>query len=273
VELGTLWIVTSRLRSSPHHGSVGGLRHKVPEVTPYFWVITVLATTVGKTVANVLSENLGIDRTPRIALAATVLVVVLTCQLRATRYVPALYWASVMILSVVGAAVGDNLTDHLGLPPALTTPILAAGLAVTFAVWYLREGTLSIHRIVTRGREAFYWLAVLMALALGTAAANLASEQFHLGDGDVVLIVTLLIVLTIRENARLRLHPLVAFWTVYVLTRPLGASLGDVVSRARHHDGLGLGSTATSAAFLAAILALVGYLSVTRVDETRVRPL
>jgi len=151
-----------------------------------------------------------------------------------------------------------------------STPIFAALLAVVFAVWYAVERTLSIHTIITSRREAFYWLAILFTFSLGTAAGDLVAEQFSLGYGpSIALWGGLIAAIAAAHFSRLRVNAVLAFWLAYILTRPLGASIGDFMSQNSHkYGGLGLGTTGTSYIFLGCILALVTYLTVTRRDQT-----
>ena len=186
-------------------------------------------------------------------------------QFRATRYIPAVYWLTVTLVSVFGTLVTDNLTDNLGVPLEASTLIFAALLAVTFVVWYRIEHTLSIHSILTRRREAFYWLAILFTFALGTAAGDLMAEGLGLGYLVTGIIVAALIAIT-AVGWKLGLNSVLAFWIIYILTRPLGASIGDYLSQPTSHGGLGLGATVTSMIFVGGIIAIVIYLSVTKAD-------
>ncbi len=243
--------------------------NKVPEVTIYFWLIKVLCTTVGETAADYLNTNLGMGLTNTTWVAAGVLAVLLGAQFSARRYIAPLYWAVVVVISVFGTLITDNLTDNLGVGLTLTAPVFALILAGVFAVWYRVEGTLSIHSIVTRRREAFYWLAILFTFALGTAAGDLLAEKLSLGYAVSILIFAASIALIALAHFRFALGPITAFWLAYILTRPLGASIGDEMSQ---HDpdfgGLGLGTTATSYVFLGLILLLVAYLWLTGADRT-----
>jgi len=239
---------------------------KVPEVTLYFWVIKIMATTVGETAADLLNENLGLGLTVTSCIMGALLVVALVLQFRARRYVPAVYWLSVVLISVVGTLITDNLTDNLGVPLAVTTVIFAVALAATFAAWYARERTLSIHSITTSRREGFYWLAILFTFALGTAAGDLVAESLNLGFLVSALLFGAVIAAVTVAHFRFGLNAVLAFWAAYVLTRPLGASIGDYLSQAPGDGGLGLGTVVTSALFLVTILALVTYLAVTRRD-------
>ena len=243
----------------------GALLNKVPEVTVYFWIIKVLCTTVGETAADFLNIDLGFGLTGTSVATGVVLAVVMVFQFRAPRYVPGLYWTAVALVSVFGTLVTDNLTDNLGVPLQASSLIFAVLLAAVFTAWYASERTLSIHSIVTTRRETFYWLAILFTFALGTATGDLMAEALSLGYLVSALIVAGLIAL-VALAWNLGLHPVLAFWIIYVLTRPLGASLGDLLAQAPDQGGLGLGPTITSVIFLVAIVGTVLYLSATRAD-------
>jgi len=145
---------------------------KVPEVTVWFWIIKILCTTVGESFADWISVGLGVGLDITAIVFTIVLAVVMGIQLSLNRYVPTVYWLAVVVLSVAGTLYTDILTDSLGVPLALSTTVFGLVLAVVFAVWYARERTLSIHSIVTTPRELFYWLAVLVIFALGTAVGD-----------------------------------------------------------------------------------------------------
>ena len=243
------------------------LLSRVPAVTAIFWVIKIFATTVGETAADYLNETLGLGLTATSALMAVLLAVALVAQFRMRRYVPAVYWTAVVLISVVGTLITDNLTDNLGVPLIVSTVVFATGLAVTFFVWNRREGTLSIHSIVTARREAFYWLAILFTFALGTAAGDLVAEQFSIGYLASAFLFGGLIAAIAVAHWKLELGAVPAFWAAYILTRPLGASLGDLMSQPTADGGLGLGTTVTSLTYLTVIVALVGYLTVTGKDR------
>jgi len=174
-----------------------------------------------------------------------------------------------VFISVVGTLITDNLTDRFGVPLSLSTAVFAVLLAVTFAFWYRSERTLSIHTIVTTRRESWYWLAILFTFALGTAAGDLAAEKLDLGYAVSIGIFGGLIALVTFAHYVLKLNPILSFWLAYILTRPLGASIGDEMSQhSKKYGGLNLGTTGTSYIFLGCILALVIFLTVTKKDET-----
>jgi uncharacterized membrane-anchored protein len=243
--------------------------NKVPEVTLYFWIIKIMCTTVGETAADYLNADLGFGLTHTTYVTGALLAVLLLAQFRLRRYVPGVYWAVVVVISVFGTLITDNMTDLHNVPLTTSTPIFAAILAVVFAVWFAVERTLSIHSIVTSRRELFYWLAILFTFSLGTAAGDLVAEQFSIGYGPSIAIWGGAIALIAAARFGLRANAVATFWCAYILTRPLGASIGDFMSQHSHkYGGLGLGTTDTSYIFLGCILALVAFLSVTKRDQT-----
>jgi uncharacterized membrane-anchored protein len=243
--------------------------NKVPEVTLYFWIIKIMCTTVGETAADYLNDNLGFGLTNTTYVAGALLVALLVAQFGLRRYVPPIYWSVVVVISVFGTLITDNMTDLHNVPLTTTTPIFAGILAVVFAVWWGIERTLSIHTIVTSRRETFYWLAILFTFSLGTAAGDLVAERFSIGYGPSIAIWGGAIALIALAHFTLRLNAVLAFWLAYILTRPLGASIGDFMSQHSHkYGGLGLGTTGTSYIFLSCILLLVTYLSITKRDQT-----
>jgi uncharacterized membrane-anchored protein len=240
--------------------------NKVPEITVYFWLIKVMATTVGETAADYLNETLGLGLTGTSMIAAVLLVALLIVQFRAHSYVPVIYWSVVVVISVAGTLITDNLTDKYGVALQVSTALFTVALAVTFAAWFAKERTLSIHTIYTTRREAFYWAAILFTFALGTAAGDLVAEQFGVGYAQSAILFGALIGAVAIAHYRFGLNAVASFWMAYILTRPLGASIGDYLSQSRDDGGLGVGTTATSVVFLASILAMVAYLAITRRD-------
>ncbi|GAA0904961.1 COG4705 family protein [Virgisporangium aurantiacum] len=257
----------------PDTANASGLRrlaNKVPEVTIFFWIIKILATTVGETAADLLSVDVGIGLTWTSVVMAALTLAALVVQLRSDRYVPWRYWLVVILISVMGTLVTDTLVDSAGVPLTVTTALFAVALAATFAAWYARERTLSIHAITTRRRELFYWTAILVTFALGTSAGDLVAERFAIGYLPSACLFAAAIAL-VALCLRLRLiGAVLAFWTAYVLTRPLGASLGDWLSQSRDDGGLGLGTVGPSVVFLLASIGLVVYLTRSRRDVTPV---
>ena len=242
------------------------LLNKVPEITLFFWIIKVLCTTVGETGADFLNEtlNLGLDGVTLII--GAILVVALGFQFKAKKYIPGIYWLTVVLISIVGTLITDNLTDNLGVSLETTTIIFTILLAAIFAVWYKTEKTLSIHSIKTTRREAFYWLAVLFTFALGTAAGDLLAETMDIGYLLSAIVFGVLIASVAIGRFGFKINAILAFWIAYILTRPLGASIGDYLSQDLDNGGLGLGTVTTSIIFLATILVTVIYLTITKKD-------
>jgi uncharacterized membrane-anchored protein len=247
--------------------------NKVPEITVFFWVIKVLCTTVGETFADNLNENLGLGLSGTSYIMGAALVVVLFFQFRAKRYVPGIYWLAVVLISVVGTLVSDNLVENYGVALETTTIAFSAILIAVFAGWYAVERTLSVHTIFTTRRETFYWLAVLFTFALGTSAGDFLSEQLELGYPAALGIFAGAIVVVAVLHFGLRMNAILSFWLAYILTRPLGASIGDYLASPTGEGGLGLGTNLTSIIFLSTILALVVYLAVSKRDVIRSGPL
>jgi uncharacterized membrane-anchored protein len=234
--------------------------NKVPEVTLAFWIIKIMSTTVGETGADYLAVHVGLGRTVTNCVMAVLLIASLLLQLRSRQYVPWRYWLTVVLVSVVGTQITDALTDGLDVSLYLSTSVFAVALTATFAIWYAIEQTLSIHTIITTRRELFYWAAILFTFALGTAAGDLATEALQLGFQLGVIVFGALIAIVALPYFR-GAHPVLTFWIAYVLTRPLGASLGDLLSQAQAYGGMGLGTIVTSAVFLTIIVVLVAFLS------------
>ncbi len=243
---------------------------KVPEVTLYFWVIKVLCTTVGETFADFINGKLGDNLNTTTLVMGSLLAVALVVQFRVPEYIPGVYWVAVVLISVVGTLITDNMVEHFGVSLNTSTIVFAVLMFASFGVWYASERTLSIHSIHTAKREAFYWVAILFTFALGTAAGDLIGEQYNLGYFKSVLLFAGIITVIAVAHLKFHLNAIFAFWAAYVITRPLGASIGDLLSQPRTvaadadpgtQTGLGLGTTVTSIIFLAAILGVVLYMT------------
>ncbi len=241
--------------------------NKVPEVTFWFWVIKILCTTVGESFADWINMTLGVGLTNTALISTGVLIVVLAAQFKTDRYVPVVYWLTVVVVSVTGTLYTDILTDNKGVPLRDSTAVFAALLAVVFGVWFAKERTLSIHSINTVPREAFYWLAVLVTFALGTATGDWTLELTGWSPGKSVLLPAALIAI-VTAGWKLGADAVLSFWLAYILTRPLGANLGDWFASPKGEKGLGVGTAGTSWIFLGAIAATVAYLAYSRADVT-----
>lgn len=237
---------------------------KVPEITVLFWVVKVLTTAMGETTSDYLNQALG----PAIAVPIMLIVlgVALRLQLKAPRYVAWTYWLLVVAVAVFGTSAADALHVVLGIPYLISTSFYVVVLAAILTAWYASERTLSIHSIYTPRREAFYWATVLATFALGTAAGDMTATTMHLGYLASGLMFAAWIAVPAVAYLRFGVNEVLTFWLAYILTRPLGASFSDWLAVAPSNGGVGLTPGPVSVALTIAILALVGYLTVTRVD-------
>lgn len=224
------------------------LLNKVPQITAFFWIIKVLCTKVGETAADFLNTKLSFGLTNTSIVMSAILAIVLFFQFKQSKYVSWIYWSVVVLLSVVGTLITDNLTDNFGIPLPTSTILFSIALGVTLYSWYKTEKTLSIHSITTSKREIFYWLTILFTFALGTASGDLMAEYLGIGYFSTGLLIAGLITL-IGIARRFGLNSILGFWTIYILTRPLGASIGDFLSQPVVNGGLGFGTTTTSIIF------------------------
>jgi uncharacterized membrane-anchored protein len=242
---------------------------KVPEITLYFWLIKVLSTTVGETFADWLTNNVGLGEQGTFWVMAGVLVLALIGQFRLNRYLAPVYWINVVLISITGTLLTDNMVDNWGVSLITSTVVFSIALTATFVAWYRVEGTLSIHTVDNFRREAFYWTTILFTFALGTAAGDLFAEKVNLGYFSTLMVfVGSLVVIGGLYRAKV-IGAIGAFWASYVVTRPLGASLGDFLAQPKDASGIGLGTTVTSLIFLSAILVLVSFLVISKVDAPK----
>jgi uncharacterized membrane-anchored protein len=254
--------------------------NKVPEVTIYFWLIKVLCTTVGETFSDDLlstwsgGDNASVSAQNTALLHLTfatagVLAVALLIQFTRKRYIAPIYWLNVVLISVFGTQLTDNFEGNGAVPNNMVaiTAVSAALVAIVFAAWWYVERTLSMHSIRTRRREAFYWLAVCATFAMGTAVGDLIAEKLSMGFMTTLLLFVAVIVVIVAVWKSTRANGVLMFWLAYIMTRPLGASTGDLLSQ-HGNQGLGLGVHITSDIFLGLIVALVVFLQIKKPDLT-----
>jgi uncharacterized membrane-anchored protein len=244
--------------------------NRVPKVTFDFWLIKLMAVTVGETAADFLNANMGLGLSSTSWVMSGLLIAALILQFAQKKYVPWIYWLAVVLISVVGTLITDNLVDNLGVNLETTTVLFSAALIGTFVIWYAFERTLSIHTIYTTRREAFYWFAILFTFALGTAAGDLTAEALGLGYLLAGVMYGAVICTVALAYYIFKMNGILAFWLAYIVTRPMGASFGDLLSQAAADGGLGLGTVITSLIFLFCIAALVFYMTLSRDGEETV---
>jgi uncharacterized membrane-anchored protein len=235
------------------------LAAKVPEITAMFWVIKILTTGMGEATSDYLA---GISLAVAGGVGVLGFAIGLWVQLRARRYSAPVYWFAVMMVAVFGTMAADVLHAGLGIPYAVSTAFYAVVLGAVFWLWYRSEGTLSIHSIVTRRREMYYWLTVLVTFALGTAAGDLTASAMHLGFLTSGIAFGVVILVPAVAWWRFRLNAIFAFWFAYVTTRPLGASFADYLSKPHAISGVGLGDGPVAGVATAIIVLLVACVTV-----------
>jgi uncharacterized membrane-anchored protein len=242
---------------------------KVPEITAVFWVLKLLTTGMGEAMSDFLGEK-------SVPIAGAIgifgLWFALWLQMRQREYRAAVYWFAVMMVAIFGTMMADGIHDGASIPYAVTTPLFGLLVAAVFAAWYRSEGTLSIHSITTRRRESYYWAAVLATFALGTAAGDLTATQLNLGFFPSAVLFISIIAIPAVGWWRLDLNPIVAFWFAYIVTRPIGASFADWLSKPPSITGLGLGDGTVSGLALVVFVALVAYVATTKLDVQSERP-
>ena len=232
----------------------GPVATKVPEITASFWVLKLLTTAMGESASDYL---LGTMSFVGLGLGAAGFAFTLWVQFRTRRYNPFAYWATVAMIAVFGTMAADTLHHQLGVSFGMSTLACTLAVAATFLAWYRVEHTLSIHSITTRRREVFYWLTVSFTFALGTAAGDLTASQLHFGFVGSIVLFAVVMAVPALGRWRFRFNNVVAFWWAYIVTRPLGASVADWLSKPTKSGGLAYGDGPVAAVLLALALAMV----------------
>ena len=234
---------------------------KVPEITASFWVLKLLTTAMGEAASDYLLSTMSVIGLG-IGLAGFALA--LWLQFRTRRYNAFAYWAAVMMIAVFGTMAADTLHHQLGVSFAVSTLVCALGVAATFWAWYRIEHTLSIHSITTRRREVFYWLTVSFTFALGTAVGDLTASSLHFGFVGSIVLFAVVMAVPALGAWRFRLNSVIAFWWAYIVTRPLGASVADWLSKPTKSGGVAYGDGPVAAILLAFALVLITVAAVRR---------
>lgn len=239
-----------------------------------FWIIKVCCTTVGETFADYMADDVGFSSQQNLGMFGGILFFLLACQFFFKSYIPVIYWLCVVFMSVEGTLITDGLTDNEGLDLWKSTLIFASLLVINFALWVYLEGTIDIHSIYTPRREVLYWLSVFWTFALGTAFGDLISEALGSFANSLAVFACWLIFVAICWKTALYFKwqwcgPVFWFWSAYILTRPLGASIGDLVSQDKEAGGWGLGTTTTSSILAAIIIVFTLWLQITKRDQIK----
>jgi uncharacterized membrane-anchored protein len=251
---------------SARHGSTAPARritaNKVPQVTLFFWIVKILTTGFGEAASDALVRSARVVAVVAVALA---LAASLAAQVRATRYVPWLYWLTVALVGVFGTMAAD-IPQFLGFPVWVSSLGYLVAVGAVFAAWYRVEGTLSFASITTRRREGFYWAAVLATFALGTAVGDLTADSWKLGNLASGVLFAALFCVPLVARRWLGLGAIATFWIAYVLTRPLGASFADWMGAPAFRGGLGIETAVVAVIWALAFAGVVVFLAATRND-------
>jgi uncharacterized membrane-anchored protein len=254
---------------SLNRDSAAPLLSKVPEITFIFWVMKIAATTLGETAGDLLSMTLKIGYALSSMLLLAMFFAALIGQLTARRYIPWLYWLVILATSTAGTTMSDFMDRTLGLGYALGSTILISILCLIFAVWRYSTGELALKDITTRKVEVFYWTAILFSNTLGTALGDFLADDSGLGFGGGALLIGSLIALIVLVYYYTKISRPFLFWAAFVLTRPFGATMGDLLTKTPAKGGLGFG-TIGSSAVLGAILLIFIYVATSRAKRRAV---
>ena len=232
---------------------------KLPEITIFFWIMKICATTLGETAGDLLSMTLNVGY----ALSSLILVgfflVTLGTQLVSKKYNPFLYWAVILSTSTAGTTMSDYMDRTLGLGYSKGTALLISILIITLAIWRLSEGTLSVDQIKTPKAELFYWIAILFSNTLGTALGDFLADSSGLGFAGGAALIGGLLLLIVWAYFYTTISRIVLFWLAFVLTRPFGATVGDVLTKSHAKGGLDFGTVGSSLILMALLIGFILY--------------
>ncbi len=237
--------------------------NKVSEITIFFWVIKIISTTIGETTADFFTHKFGITA---LLVTGVILGISLFTQMCFKRYVPWMYWGVIVLMAIFGTMFSDALRNS-GIPLTFMSLGFFVALMIMFLIWYKIEGALDPHEINTTIREVFYWVVIFLTFALGTAAGDLLSNRFHLGYMDATIIFGIIMVVVPTMLYLLKINNIVLFWISYILTRPFGASGGDLISHPVIKGGFGVGTGTTSLIFTCIMIVMIIFLTITHKNE------
>ena len=235
---------------------------KLPEITLLFWIMKICATTLGETGGDLLAQTLNVGYALSSIILLSIFLVTLVGQLAAKRYIPALYWAVILATSTAGTTMSDYMDRTLGLGYATGALILVTILALILGAWWLSEKSLSVTDVQSRRAELFYWTAILFSNTLGTALGDYLADDSGLGFGGGALLIGSLLALVVLAHYFTRASSVLLFWIAFVLTRPFGATVGDLLTKDTSQNGLGFGTIGSSLILFAVLVGLVVYTTI-----------
>lgn len=232
---------------------------KVPQVTLAFWIIKILATTLGETGGDAVSMQLGLGYIAATMIFLAYFVVTIIAQVSARRFHPLFYWAAVVATTTVGTTTSDMFDRTFGMGYVKSSAILLAGVIIVLVIWRRTTGSIAVDRITSKTNETFYWITILISNTLGTALGDFTADDLGAGFEGGAMIFSGLIAIVAGLHAFTRLPKPILFWAAYVLTRPLGATLGDLLTKPLDHGGLNLDRIAASLVILVLMVAGVWF--------------
>ncbi|MEI6400348.1 MAG: hypothetical protein WCO58_02405 [bacterium] len=235
------------------------ISNKLPEITILFWIMKIAATTLGETGGDLFSMTLNIGYALSSIFLFGIFILALVAQLKSKRYNPALYWTVILATSTAGTTMSDFMDRTLGLGYATGTAILISLLLIILGLWYFTEKSISVTEIKTKKGEIFYWMAILFSNTLGTALGDFLAHNSGLGFAGGALLVGSLILVTVILKYATKISGVLLFWIAFILTRPFGATVGDVLTKTPDKGGLGFGTIGSSAVLLAVLIGLIVY--------------
>lgn len=230
---------------------------KLPEITLAFWIMKIAATTLGETAGDLFSMTLNVGYLVSSLVLVGIFIVLLIGQLSAKKYHPFLYWSVILATSTAGTTMSDFMDRTLGLGYTRGSIILVSLLVAILIVWRLNTGSLSVTKVRSRKAESFYWAAILVSNTLGTALGDFLADSSGLGFGGGALLISSLLALIIALYYLTPMSRVALFWAAFVLTRPFGATFGDLLTKTPEKGGLGFGTIGSSAVLLAILITLV----------------
>lgn len=233
--------------------------NKLPAITLFFWIMKICATTLGETAGDLLSMTMNVGYAISSLILISIFIVSLLGQLTTKKHHPLLFWSVILSTSTAGTTMSDYMDRTLGLGYATGSLILIGILISIFAVWYRVEGTVSIKTVKTTRVELFYWAAILFSNTLGTALGDFLADNSGLGFGGGALLISGLIAIIVLAHYFSKISPVFLFWAAFVLTRPLGATVGDLLTKTHEKGGFGFGTIGASAVLLTILIGLIIY--------------
>ena len=247
------------------------LINRVAGLTIFFWIVKILSTTVGETVADFISVDMNVGLMLTTLLMGLITVIGIFWNFKIKKYFAPAYWFLIVMMSIEGTLITDVLVDDYDISLITLDIVFTIMMIVVFSLWYKKEGTLSIHKINNNSREIFYWLIVLTTFALGTGVGDTVSELLEFGYlKSFILFGSIFLVAGSLFYAKI-LDGVTAFWIAFIVTRPIGASLGDLFIQSPQDGGMGISAGTINIAFFVIIISIVSYLTITKIDILEIR--